>query len=983
MNSRFRSTIHWLGLCAPVLWGVMGSVCAAGEYVEGFDTNRPSWKLSYDATALKVLAHRRNTHVFYKGNASENVEVASTARLTGLRLEHSVPPSRLLEESVVSLWFRSSQKDARIAVRILFPYTVDPSSGNPLSTTVTGDKYTKVGTWQKLACKNLLSQVKEKLPRLRSYWANLGLRGEIDLREPYVESVFVDTQLPQGASEYFLDELTLNPIVTPSEQTGTQVVQTAGEMSQEIEFRLKRLYFQGVPLFPRFLPYHSEKVSDLSGMRLNVIWVPDYTDKTLLRELQENGLRATATPPRVTGPHGELLDESRASLAPFGPDTSSILFWNLGTRIPGTEENDLSAWAEQIRNADRHLKRPLMADVSSNEAAYSRILPMLGVSRHILHSSFGLKDYRNWLIERRNASHPGSFVWTWIQTEPVQAIADDRRAAYASEIVVEPEQIRLQTYAALSAGCRGIGFWTQSSLDDDSPGALERKLVIAQLCMELELLEPLLATGSLQTHVKFTANMPRGQSNSQLAIEFGHSSEATRKRSAQLNERDNELRRTRQLAQELEAAIIRTDYGLLLLPVWYGQGAQFVPGQMAANDAKIIVEGADESASAWEISTTGIRNLRRERVTGGVQIPLSEFDMTSAVILCTDPTIITKLREKVAMLQQRSAHVNIELGRAKLARVAEVDTRLHDLGYRQLDAAQLLAAAGRELDKAQASFERRSYDTSHDQSRRALQALRILQSSSWADAVRRLSSPVSSSHTLCYQTLPDHWQMVARLGNSPDPGGQNLLRSGDFEDFDTMVAEGWKHEQATIDGIRASAELYPRPRKGHYCLRLVAVPDTGKDAPTVVRERPVTVTSPSVNVHAGQLLYISGWIRMPAPSVGSLDGVMLYDSLTGPAGALRWHTKNDEWQPFSIIREARGSGPVNVTLTLSGMGEACFDELRIIPFDAGEHRLPQNAARLRTPANSRSNPLEFFKRLPGMGGRAATPASRTRPGNPD
>jgi hypothetical protein len=370
-------------------------------------------------------------------------------------------------------------------------------------------------------------------------------------------------------------------------------------------------------------------------------------------------------------------------------------------------------------------------------------------------------------------------------------------------------------------------------------------------------------------------------------------------------------------------------------------------------------------------------------VTGGVQIPLSEFDMTSAVILCTDPAIITKLREKVALLQQRSAHVSLELGRAKLARVAAVDARLHDLGYRQLDAAQLLAAARRELDKAQAAFERRSYDTSRDQSRRALQALRILQSVSWADAVRRLSSPVSSSHTLCYQTLPDHWQMVARLGNSPDPGGQNLLRSGDFEDFDTMVAEGWKHEQTAIDGIRASAELYPRPRKGHYSLRLVAVPDTGKDPPAVFRERPVTVTSPSVMVRSGQLLYISGWIRMVAPSVGSLDGVMLYDSLTGPAGALRWHAKNDTWQPFSIIREARGSGPVNVTLTLSGMGEACFDDLRIVPFETGEQLQPRNAARLRPPDNARAGPLEFFRKLPGLGGRPATPASRTRPGNPD
>jgi hypothetical protein len=47
-----------------------------------------------------------------------------------------------------------------------------------------------------------------------------------------------------------------------------------------------------------------------------------------------------------------------------------------------------------------------------------------------------------------------------------------------------------------------------------------------------------------------------------------------------------------------------------------------------------------------------------------------------------------------------------------------------------------------------------------------MQLLRILQHAHWSDAAHRLYSPVSSPHTLCFQTLPDHWNMIARFGRT-------------------------------------------------------------------------------------------------------------------------------------------------------------------------------------------------------------------------
>src|SRR5262249_20345432 len=154
------------------------------------------------------------------------------------------------------------------------------------------------------------------------------------------------------------------------------------------------------------------------------------------------------------------------------------------------------------------------------------------------------------------------------------------------------------------------------------------------------------------------------------------------------------------------------------------------------------------------------------------------------------------------------------------------------------------------------------------------------------------------------QTLPDHWEMVARHGQARHAGGRNLLRSGDCEDYDTMVSEGWRHEQTDVPGVRAVAELYPKAHKGTYSLRLIATAATGQDPPLIIADRPVVVTTPSVTVYKGQLVHVTGWVKVAAPSLRNLEGAILYDNIGGPATALRWRTKTD-WQSFDFVREAR------------------------------------------------------------------------------
>jgi len=953
-----------------VIAGFAVGVCAARDHVDGLDTGRTSWTASFDKQAAKIVRHERTGQVRHEGRGAELFEFEISAAITVLQIGYELPAARLIDELKLSVWFQSNQDGTTLAARVVFPYQTDPATGKPLTVLLDGDPYTKAGQWQKLECTDMKARLQRVLPQIRrKLQVAAGPKQDLDLRGLFVDAAVINVRTSPGTSQFVIDELRFGPVVdAAAESSVNQAARDEAESEPEVAFHLDRLHVRGQPYFPRFIPYRGEPPADLARLRLNIVWVPDYQDTRLLEDLERAGLRAIAVPPQVRTEDGLVRDAASAHLAPFARDTAPILFWYLGTHIAPDKKQEMAVWQEQIRNADRLFKRPLMGDVSGLERTYSRQLSMIGVSRPPLHTSFGIKAYRDWLIEHRNLAQPGSFVWTWIQTEPVPALEEIRQSAGWNPQVVEPELLRLELYAALAAGCRGIGFWTHTSLASDHPGGVERKLMLALLDMELELLEPLLATGNVSGQTPFTVQTPHVRNSKSLSSPNA-TAKGAKAREAALNNREIELRKQEQLKRDLEAAVIRTDFGMLVLPVWYGDESQYVPGQLSANDAKIVVPGVGESARAWEISTTDIHSLddSSERVAGGKQVTLKKFDITAAVLFTDNEPLIERFREKMKTLREPAARVSLELARAKLERVAGVDVELHKLGMGQPDAGWILARAKERLERAESELRAQRFHESRIDSTDALQLLRILQHAYWSDAVRRMYSPVSSPHTLCFQTLPDHWRMISRFGRARTSGSKNVLRSGDFEDYDTMVAEGWKHEQSAIAGVRATAELYPRGHKGNYSLRLIAAPASGQDPPASVPERPVTVISPPVTVYKGQLVYISGWVKVSAPSLGSLDGAIFYDSLGGPAAALRWRTISD-WKKFELVREVNETSELTLTMALSGLGEIRFDDVEIIPFDVDMN--PSANAGKNAGPGARPGPFDFLKRLPGFRGKA-------------
>jgi hypothetical protein len=161
------------------------------------------------------------------------------------------------------------------------------------------------------------------------------------------------------------------------------------------------------------------------------------------------------------------------------------------------------------------------------------------------------------------------------------------------------------------------------------------------------------------------------------------------------------------------------------------------------------------------------------------------------------------------------------------------------------------------------------------------------------------------------------------------PGGDNLLYGGDFEDLGQMSQFGWRHFRSPQSDVEARAALSAvEPRHGRYCLELTSSSATHRQSSADVDAAPLWIQSPPMPVTAGQLLHITGWLRIDEPIVGGDQGLHIVDSLGGPQLALAIR-QTAGWQPFQMIRAAPASTELRLTIALTGIGTARLDAMMV------------------------------------------------------
>jgi hypothetical protein len=210
-----------------------------------------------------------------------------------------------------------------------------------------------------------------------------------------------------------------------------------------------------------------------------------------------------------------------------------------------------------------------------------------------------------------------------------------------------------------------------------------------------------------------------------------------------------------------------------------------------------------------------------------------------------------------------------------------------------------------------------------------------------------VASPLSTSDA----TLAEHWRFIDALSATAPTA--ELLAGGSMERIEDLAAAGWRHFALEQQTLRSAVEIdRSQPAAGTGSLSMKAEPTSAADAPVVVETPPVWVTTPAVRVPPGRLLEIQARVWVPRPIKGSVDGLLVFDSLGGPALAERVGT-TPAWRRLVLYRIVPADAvdePLTVTFALTGMGEARIDDVSIRVLDRGVGGIPATVVSTPQPA---------------------------------
>ncbi len=946
---------------------VQGAQAALGQsaWYEGHEGRETSWREAGGNANYKIERHARVGDQTHTGNGCEHIAIDGRDG-TYVYFSHAIDCPLVIPELVPSVWIKSDRAGLQIMARVVLPRTEDPRTGSPITTLVRGTSYSHVGRWQQLHIKQIPLLLNRAMRVLR-----MQIGPNVDGREAFVDRVRINVYGGPGETNVWIDDLDIaghvkrppttsasastKPVTQPPQplvraeaagptlqdgsatggrqdksggprtfadtanatnlttddssvqpgrrSEGYDVAGSGRETSNKVEFVGSVLQVDGHPIFPLAIQYRGESLSGIKDLGFNTVWLDRPADRKFLIEADRLGLWVVCPPPYL---HEENARIDRTAPAKrIGPEYRPVLAWNMGV---GASEEDLERtrrWSDQVRDADLPSHRPLISRPETNLRGFSCFVDLLMVSHSPLATSLELNDYGTWVRQRPRLARPGKSVWSSVQTQPALAL-EHQWAVLGKEHSLPPligsEQIRLMAYTAIAAGSRGLLFDSRSSLDATDAVTRARAAALELLNLELKLIRPWVSAGRVASTI--ASNQP-----------------------------------------EVSGAVLRLKRSRLLLPIWTGRGAQFVPGQSATKNISFIVPGVPDSHRAYEISPGGISPVRQQkRVTRGMLVTLDEFSLSRPILLTEDLQVKAALtrRTRDPNLARKCAELYRRLAARKLQVVEDVDRRM-TAQPEVWKTGNNLQLARKHLAACDAKIAQGDHQGACVEAQRSMRMLRILERENWLTATKGLKTPVASPATTCFSTIPWHWDLARRTRGWQL--GMNRLPVGDFEDVSSMVAAGWRHMQHKSAGVAAQAEVVPQAAySGRGGLRLSA---NSENPPALVESPPIWLSSPPLNVEAGTLIRIQGWVQVPEAITGSVDGLLIFDSLSGEPMAERIG-ETTGWQPFTLYRVATQSGQMTVTFALSGLGEAWLDDISVQSLGPNSEALSHQTS----PANS-------------------------------
>jgi hypothetical protein len=963
------------------------AICPAPAAVlEGFETPEVSWRAGEADVAYRVEAHQRITTDAHSGHGSELLQISANGG-THVYFTHDFGTARIVAELTPSVWVKANRPGIQFLARVVLPHTADPRTGQPVVTLIRGDSYATVGSWQQLRIADTPQLVTRQVRVLR---AQMG--PQVDPREAFIDQVLLNVYGGPGQTAVNIDDLDIAGIVPhdaaiapgapvrpvsanspalPSNQMGANsnggVMPAAafgapganGSGLHQVSLSGSVLLVDGKPFYPRMIESQGEPLPWLKQQGFNAVRCDGQISSEMLAEAQRLNLWLVGPPPARNWQNQDGSTSLTEITAAYDP----ILAWNLGAGLATRELLPTVAVSKQLRQLDRQLRRPLVCSAEEDLLAFSRQVDVLSSYRLPLQSTLQLKDYGDWIRNRPRLVRLGTPLWTVVQTEAAPAVTEQAAALsgkQAPEPLVDADSFRLLAYQAFCCGARGIEFASSSRLDASDYASQLRATSLALLNLELELIEPWGAAGNFVTSA--TSNDPSitgivlQTDTARLVVAMRCPKDSQYVAAPQANgtalppiagtappkantkpapitdtpthksDGSADLRSGKALSRP--GGGTRADsLGARQADDYTTAGTTPQPSNLPApGTATLVVPGVPDGHDVYELTPAGLRRLRHERITGGTAIALEDFALTAVVLITQDPSVERAMTNRTAASAPLAAQLERKLSQLLLAQTEAVDRRL--VGQTQLPpAAMTLAASRTDLARADQLLAAGDYSHAYYAARNAALPLGRWKRETWERTVKPLASPVSSPLAVSFNTLPDHLAfMYSTIKVKP---GENLLPGGDFENLQTILQSGWQHFEHAQPEVQTSVELSPiAPYAGRMSLKMQVRANDPKTAPTIVETPPLWITSAPVHMNAGDVVCIRGQVRVPSAVSGSVDGLMIFDSLGGEALAERVD-QTSGWHEFVLYRAAPHAEDLTLTFALTGLGEAWVDDISV------------------------------------------------------
>jgi hypothetical protein len=986
---------------------------------DSFETPKVGWRQEDTDATVKIFAHERTNRAAHEGQFSEGFQFEAGIG-GGLYFSYRLPNVPVTNALKVGLYVRSNRSGAQLLARVILPDDVDPDNRAPSYVMVPGTVFETPDRWQKLELAEMLPSIELQAKVLRA-----STKRPVSLKGAYIERLVMNIYEGEGETEVYLDELTVGPIppalaekprTEPARGSGPSVRTIADRprgpnepleavapgLNTRIRLDRNRLTKDGYPWFFTAVRAPDADPASLRRVGCDVLVTPKDASEATIKAAIGSGMLLI---PELTGPKDRTLADADRLLseASVFPGKDAVAFWSLGENMArGIDPEIRLSTLRRVREAERAFRKakpggsPLTTGtIVGMFPEYARLpenLDVIGVPTATWATSQDPLEVYHYLEQRRYLtarSNNDALLWATVDTTPPpiyqELIWGTDNPEPWGQPRIQPEQIRLSTYAALAAGCRGICFRADSDLTREigRPALIE----MALLNEEIDLLEPILADPDktirlVDTYLPDPPPLPAF---------------TLFQMSAGMTPRLPTPKEFPPHASIKAAAITTKDRrGTLMMLADYSKYAQYQPPQAAFNSLKLIVP-APSDAHAYLITPGGVKALAPPplsnggRGPGGIECMLPDFGVTAIVLVTTNVDLKNQIEQSVNSVRVQAINLAIEQAELLRAWVADVDSEIQFRGHPQKESAALLNQAGELIKSARESLEREDYPTAWDEARRAGRPLRILMRyhfmAVYDDIIKNLNDidlpcgptiyegqenpkkriiqPIVAAPLASFSTLPQAW--VWRDWIRTGKLGRNLVPSGNFNDREAFGEAGWAPVSYRLDEIETDIQINvggadvnwgKKPKEGDKPktkLQLWASPKKGTTLDSLVPfvDHPVVaVRSPAVKVGARQVYRISVMVKMANLALPGAGGLIIRDSIGGERLQFRIRDGNPaDWYEAVYYRRVPADGTLSVTLGMAGYGYASFDDFKIEPIveqvDADAYK--QASARRRPP----------------------------------